>query len=90
MALMVDLEPLRAFLKHHFRLSKRAHLDEDQRLMPGIINSIGVIEVADFVEEAYGVRVSRADLDAYETNFASLKAIGAMIERSRRDTHGLS
>src|SRR5437764_3012384 len=79
--LMVDVEPLRRFLRSHFRLSKKVSLADDEPLLPDVIDSFGVIEVADFVEETYDITFSREDLIAYAENFGSLSAIGALIER---------
>jgi acyl carrier protein len=81
---MVDVEPLRAFLRSHFRLAKRVRLEEDQKLFPDVIDAFGVIEVADFVEEAYGIRFDQDDLLAYEETFASLASVVALIERRAR------
>jgi acyl carrier protein len=58
-------------------------LTDDQRLFPDLIESDGVIELADFVEEAYGIRLSEEDLLAYADNFQSLKAIAALVERKK-------
>lgn len=80
---MVDTKPLRRFISEHFRLSKHAALADDQELFPSVIDSGGVIEVADFIEETYGIRFSAEDLVAYTENFESLNAIASLIERKR-------
>ena len=84
MAQMTDIEPIRRFIRDHFRSLKKAALTDDQELFPSIIDSSGVVELADFVEEAYGIRLSEGDLLAYAENFRSLNTIAALIERTRR------
>jgi acyl carrier protein len=83
---MTDVEALRHFLRAHFRLPKNVALAEDQELLPDIIDSFGVIEVADFVEEAYGIRFGKEDLLAYAENFRSLRAIRTLIERKKAES----
>jgi acyl carrier protein len=82
MTSMIDIEPVRQFLHTQFLL-KDELLTDDQRLFPDLIESDGVIELADFVEEAYGIRLSEEDLLAYADNFQSLKAIAALVERKK-------
>lgn len=79
---VIDTEPVRRFIRQHF-LSTDEVLTEDQELFPTIIDSQGVVELADFVEEAYGIRLSEEDLRAYADNFQSLNSIAALIERKR-------
>ena len=79
---MIDTEPVRRFIRQHFRLKDEA-LTDDQELFPSVIDSGGVVELADFVEESYGIRLSEEDLLAYADNFQSLNAIAALIERKR-------
>ena len=81
---MADLESLQTFLRDHFRLPERQVLDEDTALISTVIDWVGVIEVADFIEEAYGITFAKEDLDAYADNFRNLKAMGRMIDRKRR------
>lgn len=80
---MIDLEPIRQFIHQHFISLKDVDLTDDQELFPSVIDSHGVVELADFVEETYDIRLSREDLLAYADDFRSLNAIGALIERKR-------
>jgi acyl carrier protein len=84
MAPMTDTEPIRRFMREHFRALKDAMLTEDQELFPSVIDSRGVVELADFVEEAYDIRLSEEDLLAYAENFQSLNTIVALIERRQQ------
>jgi acyl carrier protein len=77
------MEPLRRFLREHFRLGKDVHLADDLELLPNIVDSFGVIELADFLEEAFEIRFDREDLLAFAENFRSIRSIEALIERKR-------
>ena len=58
-----------------------ANLGGDDPLLPDVIDSLGVMEVVDFVEDAYGVEIPEGDLVV--DNFRTLNAIGGLIERQR-------
>jgi len=81
MAPMTDTEPLRQFIRQQFLFDKDAPLGDEQELFPGIIDSLGVMELADFVEQTYGVKIGEDELMA--DNFISLAAIAALVERKR-------
>ena len=78
---MTDTEPLRSFIRQQFLFDKDAPLSDDQELFPGIIDSLGVMELADFVEQTYGVQIGEDELMA--DNFLTLSAIAALVERKR-------
>jgi acyl carrier protein len=77
---MADIEPLRAFIRKQFLFDEQAQLGDEDPLFPDVIDSLGVMEVVDFVEERYNVDIGEDDLLA--DNFRSLKAIDSLIERS--------
>jgi acyl carrier protein len=77
---MADIEPLRAFIRKQFLFDEQAQLGDEDPLFPDVIDSLGVMEVVDFVEERYKVDIGEDDLLA--DNFRSLKAIDSLIERS--------
>lgn len=55
---------------------------EDEHLMErGIVDSMGMMELIDFVEERFGVLPG--DDEITEQNFATLARIAAFIERKR-------
>jgi acyl carrier protein len=81
--LMTDIQPIRRFLRDYFRIPRFVSLGEDEELLPNILDGISVFQVADFVEESYGIQLEREDLLQYETHFRSLKAIASLIERKR-------
>ena len=78
---MVDIEPLRRFIRQQFLYDKDAALADDQALFPDVIDSLGVMELADFVEATYSVQIGEDELLA--DNFSSLAAIAALVERKR-------
>jgi acyl carrier protein len=79
---MADIEPLREFIRKQFLFDEGARLDDEDALFPEVIDSLGVMEVVDFVEESYGVDIDEDELLA--DNFRSLRAISALVD-SKRD-----
>ena len=51
--------------------------DDDPLLGSGVIDSIGVIELVEFLQSAFGVKV--ADDEIVEQNLGSLNAIGRFV-----------
>jgi acyl carrier protein len=80
---VIDADPLRMFIRRHFRLPDDEPFDLDRTLVPGIMDVFGVLEVADFIEEAYGIRWEKDDLNDYEDDFRSLRSIATLIQRKR-------
>jgi acyl carrier protein len=78
---MTDIEPIRSFIRQQFLFDKDAPLGDDQELFPGIVDSLGVMELADFVEQTYGVQIGEDELMA--DNFISLTAIAALVDRKQ-------
>ena len=78
--LMANTAPLRDYIRRQFLFDESASLDGDDPLFPDVIDSLGVMEVVDFVEQQYGVSIGEDDLLA--DNFKSLNAIGALVDRS--------
>ena len=78
---MADIDPLRTFIRKQFLFNDAAELGETDPLFPDVIDSLGVMEVVDFVETTYAVEIGEDDLLA--DNFRSLEAISALIDRNR-------
>lgn len=73
---------LRSFLLEHFPAARRAELRDDSPLLEsGIVDSLGILELVNFVHEAFGVTVSDEDLQP--ENFRSLGQLAAFVERRR-------
>ena len=78
---MADIEPLRNYIRKQFLFDEEAELGDEDPLFPDVIDSLGVMEVVDFVEESYEVDIPEQDLLA--DNFRSLTAISSLIDRHR-------
>jgi acyl carrier protein len=78
---MADLEPLREFIRKQFLFDEEARLDDGDPLFPDVIDSLGVMELVDFVEDGYGITLNEEELLA--DNFRSLEAISSLIDRKR-------
>ena len=63
------LPEIRTFVANWFRDGKQDGLDEDTPLVTsGIVDSAGVIEVVEFLEQRFGVRVHDADVSLANCN----------------------
>jgi acyl carrier protein len=74
---------VRQFIQENF-LYMRPDLqftDDEPLLGRGIIDSLGVMELIGFVEEAFGIQVN--DFDVTEEHFGSVAAIARYVEKSR-------
>lgn len=78
---MIDIDPVRAFVQREFMYDHGADLPNDATLFPEVVDSLGVMELVDFVEQTYGVEVDEQELVV--TNFSSLNAIASLIERKQ-------
>ena len=78
---MVDIEPIRSFIRQKFLFDENAPLPDDQELYPGIFDSLGVLELVAFVEKTYDVNIE--DDELLVTNFQSLAAIAALLESKK-------
>ncbi len=76
---MVDTEPIRGFIRQRILFDENAELSDDQEIFPGIVDSLGVLDLAEFVEKTYGVKIG--DDELLVDNFHSLAAIAALVER---------
>lgn len=74
-------ERLREFLAGNFLLSDAPfpYPDNASLLGEGVVDSTGVLELIQFLEEAFGVRV--ADAEAVPRNLDSVQAILAFVDR---------
>jgi len=55
--------------------------DEEHLLARGIIDSLGVVELVQFLQDEFGIAVG--DDDVVEQNFASLQAIAGFVVSKR-------
>jgi acyl carrier protein len=71
---------VRQFIKDTFLVDEVG--DDDSFLANGIIDSLGVMQLVNFVESEYGLGV--ADTDLVPENFDSIARVAAYVERMRR------
>jgi acyl carrier protein len=71
---------VREFVVDNFLYMQRelTFSDEDSLLTSGIIDSLGILEVVDFVEERWSVEIEMQGIT--EANFGSISAIAGYVE----------
>jgi acyl carrier protein len=75
---------VRQFILEHFPSSRRRSLDDtDPLLESGIIDSLGVLDLVDFIEVKFAVVV--ADDELVPENFQNIARIAAYIESKRQE-----
>jgi acyl carrier protein len=71
---------LRKFLLERFPLARRRNIsDEEDLLEKGIIDSLGVLEIVNFLQQEFSLVVEDDDLTP--ENFKSVVSIAAFVER---------
>jgi len=74
---------IRTFLSENFPLSASGTLDREQSLVEsGVIDSLGVLELVEFVEEKYDFRIPEEEL--LPENLDSIGNISRFIENKLR------
>ena len=78
---------IRNLIYENFPLARKRQLDDrDSLLESGIVDSIGILEIVNFVEQNFAVRVS--DDDLVPENFASVAAIAAFVQQRKESLLG--
>jgi acyl carrier protein len=77
---MTVTEQLKAFIRESFLVDDFG--ETDSFLRAGIIDSMGMLQLVDFIEESWGIPV--ADEDIVPDNFDSLANVAAYVERRRQ------
>lgn len=73
------LADIRAFVANWFREGQSDGLGDDTPLVTsGIVDSAGVLEVVEFLESRFGVRLSDQDVSLRNCN--TLRALTALVE----------
>lgn len=73
---------IRNLIFEKFPLARKRQLDDrDSLLESGIVDSIGILEIVNFVEQNFALRVS--DDDLVPENFASVAAIAAFVQQRK-------
>jgi acyl carrier protein len=72
---------MRDFIRQKVLFDDSAPLLDDEEIFPGIVDSLGVLDLAEFIEKTYGVEIG--DDELLVDNFRSLAAIAALVERKK-------
>lgn len=73
---------IRAFVLGKFPQAKKRALKDDLMLLEsGIIDSLGVLDVVQFLEEAFSIKIDDEDLTP--ENFGTLQAMVSFVEQKR-------
>lgn len=79
------IESIRRFLADDLRIPDAQAIAVDLPLLQkGVIDSLELMQVADFIEKKLGVPVQ--DTDVVPSNFRSLATMAAFVERKRTST----
>jgi acyl carrier protein len=79
---MEVLSRVRTFVTTNFYVGEGAALSDDASLLDaGVVDSTGVLEVVQFLENEFGLRVD--DQEIVPENIDSIARIAAFIERKR-------
>ena len=70
---------IRAFVVSHFLFGRDTVADDSSFLEEGIIDSTGVLELVDFVERTFQLRV--ADAELVPENFDSINHVASFLGR---------
>jgi acyl carrier protein len=76
---VLDIEAVRSFVRREFLFDADAQLADDDPLFPDVIDSLGVMELVDFIEREYRITVEEDEL--LVDNFRSLSAIASLVDR---------
>ena len=74
-------QEIREFICANFPLARKISVGASDRLLEeGIVDSLGLLLVVDFLETTYGMTVKETDMVL--SNFGSIGAISEFVERS--------
>lgn len=75
----MDKQAIRKFIYDKFPLAKSRKLqDWSQLLEEGVLDSLGVLELVNFLQDDHGIPIE--DEELVPENFASIDAIAAFVE----------
>ena len=75
----MDKQAIRKFIYDKFPLAKSRKLqDSSQLLEEGVLDSLGVLELVNFLQDEHGIPIE--DEELVPENFASIDAIAAFVE----------
>lgn len=72
-------DQIRQFIFEKFPLAKLRKLDDSSALLDeGVLDSLGILELVDYLQAELGIRID--DDDLVPDNFASIDSIAAFVE----------
>jgi acyl carrier protein len=75
-------EDVRQFILRSFPMARKKGIEVDDLLLEsGIVDSLGVLTIVDYLVEQHEVEIDEDDL--MPENFATVQAIAELIERKR-------
>ena len=73
---------IREFVLEQFPMARQQRPADDASLLEsGIVDSLGILEIVNFLTEAFGIEVS--DEDLLPDHFDSITALATFVERRR-------
>ena len=73
---------IKEFVLGHFPLARKKSITDDDALLDeGIIDSLGVLDLVNFIEEEFKISIS--DEDLVPENFQSIQSIAIFIEQKQ-------
>ncbi len=78
---VTDAEAVRSFVRREFLFDDQATLGDDDVLFPDVMDSLGIMELVDFLERECGVKIGEDDLGV--DNFRTIRAITGLVDRKR-------
>jgi acyl carrier protein len=75
----MDKQVIRKFIYEKFPLAKKRKLEDASHLLEeGVLDSLGVLELVNFLQDEHGIPVE--DEELVPENFASIDSIAAFVE----------
>ena len=75
----IDREKIRNFIARNYHIDKKEVSDEASLIKAGIIDSMGIVEMINFVEKEFNITVDDSEIEA--ENFEKLNSITSYIEK---------
>ncbi len=73
---------IRAYVMQKFPAARKRKIDDDVALLEsGVIDSLGVLDLVQFLDESFGITISDDELTP--DNFSSINAMAAFVEQKR-------
>ena len=82
-------EQIRAFVIQKFPAARKCSFDDEVALLAsGIVDSLGMLDLVDFLEKSFSIALSDDELSP--ENFASVRNLATFVERKRQVLHASS